>query len=84
MDLRRQFPRSPRELLAGYVHLPRMLDKCRATINDTQGEYLYPCPMDQLLLDFTGITAEQFIEAVKQASSDEKLVEWFRDRQTAQ
>ncbi|MEX5219738.1 MAG: DUF5069 domain-containing protein [Nitrospira sp.] len=78
MDLRRQSPRSPRESLAGYVHLPRMLDKCRATIHGTQGEYVYPCPMDQLLLDFTGITAGQLKEAAKSYSSDEDMAEWFQ------
>jgi hypothetical protein len=78
MDLTRQYPRSPREQSAGYVHLGRMFDKCRATLNDTQGDYIYPCPMDRLLLDFTGITSEQFTEAAMRASSDENLVEWFR------
>ncbi|MDE3036213.1 MAG: DUF5069 domain-containing protein, partial [Nitrospirota bacterium] len=63
MDLRTQFPRSPKDKMAGYVHLPRMLDKCRATLAGTQGEYIYPCPMDQLLLAFAGIAAEQFTEA---------------------
>ena len=77
-DLRRQFPRSPRESLAGYVHLPRMLDKCRATLHGTQGEYMYPCPMDQRLLDFAEITAESFTEAVKSRSSDQEIAEWFQ------
>ena len=80
MDLRRQFPRSPRELLAGYVHLARMLDKCRATLRGAQGEYIYPCPMDQFLLDFTGIMAEQFTEATKSRSSDQEIAEWFQSR----
>ena len=78
MDLRRQPPRSPRDQSAGYVHLGRMLDKCRARLNDTQGDYISPCPMDRLLLDFAGITAEQFTEATKRVASDENLVEWFR------
>lgn len=77
MDLRSHVPRSPREKLAGYVHLGRMLDKCRAALSGTQGEYIYPCPLDQRLLDFAGIVAEQFTETVKRASSDEKLAEWF-------
>ena len=78
MDLRRQSPRSPREQLAGYAHLGRMLDKCRAKLNGTEGEYIYPCPMDQLLLDYTGIAAESFTEAVKSGPSDEQAAEWFR------
>lgn len=79
MDLRNQPPRSPREKLAGYVHLGRMLDKCRATLSGTEGEYIYPCPMDQLLLDYTEIAAESFTKAVKSSSSDEAVAEWFQD-----
>lgn len=77
MDLRKHYPRSPREKLGPYVHLPRMLDKCRATLSGTQGEYIYPCPMDQRLLDFAGITAEQFTAAVK-TRTDEEVMTWFR------
>ncbi len=82
MDLRKQFPRSPKDKLAGYVHLPRMLDKCRATLAGTQGEYKYPCPMDQRLLDFAGITAEQFTVAVRNAQNDHALTEWFTQAAT--
>ena len=64
MDLSKTSPRSPREKLAGYVHLLRMMDKCLASLAGTEGDYIYPCPMDQRLLDFTGITAEQFSKAV--------------------
>lgn len=77
MDLREQFPRSVREKLAGYVHLARMIDKCRATIAGTQGDYIYPCPLDKRLLEFAGITAEQFTEAVR-GQLDQSIAEWFR------
>jgi hypothetical protein len=77
MDLRKTYPRSPREKLAGYVHLPRMIDKCRATLAGTEGDYIYPCPMDQRLLDFTGITVEQFSDAVS-GKDDATVAEWFR------
>ncbi len=63
--------------MLGYVHLGRMLDKCRAVIADTHGEYIYPCPMDQRLLEFAGLTAEQFTDAV-QGRSDSEVVEWFQ------
>ena len=76
MDLRTSYPRSAREQLAGYVHLGRMIDKCRAVLARTEGEYIYPCPMDQRLLDFAGITAEQFTEAVR-ARSDGDVATWF-------
>src|SRR5256886_4300303 len=65
MDLRTRYPRSVREKLAGYVHLGRMIDKCRAVLADTHGDYIYPCPLDNRLLEFAGITAEQFTEAVR-------------------
>ncbi|OGW66684.1 MAG: hypothetical protein A3H49_00295 [Nitrospirae bacterium RIFCSPLOWO2_02_FULL_62_14] len=77
MDLRKAYPRSPREKLAGYVHLPRMLDKCRATLAGMQGEYIYPCPMDQRLLDFAGITGEQFSNAAR-GKDDAVVAEWFK------
>ncbi len=77
MDLRTRYPRSVREKLAGYVHLGRMIDKCRAVLAGTQGEYIYPCPLDNRLLEFAGITAEQFTEA-ERGRSDQAVVEWFR------
>lgn len=45
-DLTNDYPRSPRELLAGYVVAARTLDKCRAVIAGTQGEYHFNCPLD--------------------------------------
>lgn len=78
MDLRKAFPRSPSETLAGYAHLPRMLDKCRATLAGTIGEYVYPCPMDQRLLDFAGITAEQLIDTVITGRTDAAVAAWLQ------
>ena len=46
MDLRSVFPRSMSVKMEGYVHLARMIDKCRAVLAKTEGEYIYPCPMD--------------------------------------
>ncbi len=63
--------------MAGYVHLARMLDKCRAVLAGTHGDYIYPCPLDRRLLEFAGITPEQFANAVRQRS-DEEVAQWFR------
>lgn len=63
--------------LGGYVHLARMIDKCRAVLAGTQGEYIYPCPLDDRLLGFAGITAEQFTDAVTAHPSDSAMVRWF-------
>ena len=38
-NLSRQPPRSPRQRLGGYAIMPRMIDKGRATIAGTAGEY---------------------------------------------
>lgn len=55
LDLTKQFPRSPRELLAGYVIAGRAVDKCRAVLAGTGGEYHSGCPVDAMFLDFAGI-----------------------------
>jgi len=77
MDLRNSFPRSMKEQLAGYAHLARMIDKCRAVLAGTEGEYIYPCPMDERLLEFAGLTSDQFTAAVKAHPTDEGVVAWF-------
>lgn len=77
MDLRTGFPRSMKVTLEGYVHLARMIDKCRAVLAGTEGEYIYPCPMDERLMEFAGITAEQFTAAVKTHPTDEGVAAWF-------
>ena len=77
MDLRTQFPRSMRTRLAGYVHLARMIDKCRAVLAGTEGQYIYPCPMDERLMEFAGITSEEFTAAVKANASDGGVEAWF-------
>ncbi len=60
MDLTTQFPRSPKEKIAGIVHVGRMLDKARAYKNNTLGEYIFPCPLDSIILEFLKIDKEEF------------------------
>jgi hypothetical protein len=57
-----------------------MIDKCRAVLAGTEGEYIYPCPMDDRLLEFAGFTAEQFTATVKANQTDEGIAEWFRKK----
>lgn len=76
MDLRSTYPRSIRERLGGYVHLARMIDKCRAVLAGTQGEYIYPCPMDERLLQFARISPQDFMRAVE-GRTDQDIAEWF-------
>ena len=72
------FPRSPRETLAGYVIGMRTLDKCRAFVAGTIGEYHFDCPLDKMFLDFTGITAKKFQAQVATGATDEEMAEFVK------
>lgn len=76
----REFPRSPRETLAGYVLAARAVDKCRASILGWQGEYHSNCPLDQRWLKFAGIDYEIFRSFVATGSTDEQLAEWIEQQ----
>lgn len=76
-DLTKDYPRSPRETLAGYVIAARMLDKCRAVLAETSGEYHFNCPLDNQFLGFTGIDAEQFKTFVATGETDAEVAEWI-------
>lgn len=77
-DLRKDYPRSPRETLGGYVIAGRTLDKCRAVLNGTNGEYHFNCPLDRMFLDFSGIDADEFKAFVATGASDAAAGEWIR------
>ena len=77
-DLTQRAPRSPRVRLGGYVILPRMLDKGRATIGGKNGEYHYACPMDQRLLDFAGIKADALKKQLGAGKSDGEILAWIQ------
>jgi hypothetical protein len=57
-DLSKDFPRSPLETPAGYVIAARAVDKCRAVLAGTGGEYHFGCPVDAMFLEFAGIPYE--------------------------
>ena len=77
-DLRKHPPRSPRVRLGGYVILPRMLDKGRATAAGKDGEYHYACPMDQRFLEFTGIDPAALKQQLATGKGDWEILEWIR------
>jgi len=76
-DLTQRPPRSPRVRLGGYVILPRMLDKGRATIAGKHGEYHYDCPMDQRFLDFVGVDANALKEQLAAGKGDGDILAWI-------
>lgn len=75
MDLTTQYPRSGSEVLGGYAWLARMIDKCRAYLNDSLGDYIYPCPIDKELLAEINLTGEEFAEIVDETTTDEEVLQ---------
>lgn len=77
-DLSKQAPHSPRERLAGFAIASRAVDKCRAALAGTPGEYHFDCPLDNLLFGFKGITGDQFKTAVQAAKNYEEVGVWLQ------
>jgi len=77
-DLTQRPPRSPRVRLGGFVILPRMLDKGRATIVGTPGEYHFNCPLDQRFLSFAGIDPLQLKKQLARGQGDGEILEWIQ------
>ena len=57
-DLTLRPPRSARVRLGGFAILVRILDKGRATISKSNGEYIYNSPTDEHVLRFLGFDPE--------------------------
>ena len=76
-DLTKQAPHSPRERISGFAIASRAVDKCRASLAGTPGEYHYDCPLDNLLFSFKGITGAQFKTAVQAAKNYEDVGTWL-------
>lgn len=80
-DLTQRPPRSARARLGGYVILPRMLDKGRAELAGTNGDYHYACPLDQQFLTFAGVDPDKLKEQIAQDKGDGELLEWIAANQ---
>ena len=76
-DLTQRPPRSPRVRLGGFVILPRILDKCRATLIGKNGEYHFNCPLDQHFFKFAGIDAELLKAEVAKGLGDGEILDWI-------
>ncbi|HOW67128.1 MAG TPA: DUF5069 domain-containing protein [Candidatus Paceibacterota bacterium] len=75
------YPRSPREVMAGWVHLGRFVDKIRLHLAgqlhpDYQNNFTKG--FDALWLQAAGLTAEHFIDVVRQTLTDGQVVDWVR------
>jgi hypothetical protein len=78
-DLRggKEFPRSPRATLGGYVLAARAVDKCRAVLVERQGEYHSNCPLDQRWLKFAEIDYDDFRSLIATGATDDEIAEWI-------
>lgn len=82
MDLTKQPPRSPFAQLGGLNWVPRAIDKAKAQLAGTTGEYNYDCPMDQALFTHLGISGEDFLKAVETRKTDEAIWAWVQEHAT--
>ncbi|MGH8094828.1 MAG: DUF5069 domain-containing protein [Chthoniobacterales bacterium] len=72
-----QRPRSLRCRLSGYVILPRMLDKGRATLVGRNGEFRYDAPFDQHLINFLGFNPAALLEQLAAGKGDGEILRWL-------
>src|SRR5438093_2382472 len=81
-DLRdgKEFPRSPRTTLAGYVLAARAVDKCRAVLAGWEGDYHSNCPLDQRWLKFAEIEYDAFRAFVATGATDEEIGAWIGEQ----
>jgi hypothetical protein len=78
MDLSRAYPRSPKLKMAGLVQLARMIDKARAFRENKMSDYIYPCPLDTIILNFLRIDSDEFtIKAVD--CNDDEISSWSNE-----
>jgi hypothetical protein len=78
LDLNVEEPRDFAESFAGIVHLPRMTDKARAYKNGTLSDFIYPCPLDRLVLNYLEVDAESF--ANRAEVKDDEDIENFAEK----
>lgn len=74
------FPRRGRDMIGDALWLARISDKARAAAAGTIYDYVYPCPMDQGVLQRWKVPQHDFEEALRQHPDDEQLLTWLQGR----
>jgi hypothetical protein len=78
-DLTQRPPRSPRVRLGGYVLLPRILDKGRASLAGLLGEYRYQgVGMDRHFFNFVGLDYEALKAELAKGGGDWEILVWIQ------
>lgn len=76
-DLTKEAPRSPRTRVGGYDILGRTIDKGRADIAGTIGDYHFDCPLDNMLFGFKGVKGADVRKLLEEGQSDEQVAAWI-------
>lgn len=76
------YPRSPRETMDGWVHLPRLIDKIRLHLAgrlpaDYQPNYLHK-GFDLAWFEASGVKPDAFVEVVRQTITDGEVCDWVK------
>jgi uncharacterized protein DUF5069 len=79
-DLRVHPPRSPHHMLGGLYFLARTIDKTRAKLQGTLGSYKVSPGLSGYLIEWLGLTEDEFTAAVRDARSDDDVVTWLLAR----
>ncbi|MBI5388599.1 MAG: DUF5069 domain-containing protein [Verrucomicrobia bacterium] len=75
------YPRSPRETMDGWTHLPRYIDKIRLHLAGKLHPDYQPnlgTGFDGKWLKAAGVTHEQMVEVVKHSVTDGEVCDWVR------
>ena len=76
-NLKKSFPHSPHAMLGGYILAKRVLDKCRAELAGTNGDYHFDCGLDDMFFVFTGLKGADFKKFVATGAYDEAVAKWI-------
>ncbi|HLP78022.1 MAG TPA: DUF5069 domain-containing protein [Candidatus Paceibacterota bacterium] len=73
------YPRSPRETMCGWMHLPRYIDKIRLHLAgklhmDYQANF--GKGFDGLWLELSGVNEKEFLEVVSNSITDGQVCDW--------
>jgi hypothetical protein len=76
-DLTKAAPRSPSARLGNYDILARAIDKCRADLAGTIGDYHTNCPLDRHLFDWKGTDYDAFRKLVAEGADDAAIARFI-------
>ncbi len=69
-------------MIAGYVLAARCVDKGRAVLAGTNGEYHFDCPLDNMWLGFAGIKGSDLKEFLATGADNDAVAKWVEEHAT--